>query len=71
MPDIWSSVLDVLHNGMDIAILDTSAACHMPDVMEMPYRPPLLAAEKQAKALYLPFGRSHLSGRRCHWRLFL
>ena len=27
---------------MDIAILDTSAACHMPDVLEMPYRPPVL-----------------------------
>ena len=35
------SVLETLHNGMDIAILDTSAACHMPDVIEMPYRPPL------------------------------
>ncbi len=32
-------VLDVVHNGMDIAILDTSAAAHMPDVLEMPYRP--------------------------------
>ena len=36
-----SSVLEIVHNGMDIAILDTSAACHMPDVLEMPYRPPL------------------------------
>lgn len=36
-----SSVLDTMTNGMDIAILDTSAACHMPDVLEMPYRPPL------------------------------
>lgn len=36
-----SSVLDTLHNGMDLAILDTSAACHMPDVLEMPYRPPV------------------------------
>ena len=35
-----SSVLEVVHNDMDIAILDTSAACHMPDVLEMPYRPP-------------------------------
>lgn len=34
-----SQVLDIVHNGMDIAILDTSAACHMPDVLEMPYRP--------------------------------
>jgi len=32
-------VLEVMHNGIDIAILDTSAACHMPDVLEMPYRP--------------------------------
>lgn len=36
-----SSVLDVVHNGIDIALLDASAACHMPDVIEMPYRPPL------------------------------
>lgn len=36
-----SQVLEVVHNGMDIAILDTSAACHMPDVLEMPYRPPV------------------------------
>lgn len=36
-----SSVLEVVHNAMDIAILDTSAACHMPDVLEMPYRPPV------------------------------
>ena len=32
-------VLDIVHNGMDIAILDVSATCHMPDVLEMPYRP--------------------------------
>ncbi len=36
-----ASVLDIVHNGMDIALLDASAACHMPDVLEMPYRPPL------------------------------
>ena len=34
-------VLEVVKNGMNIAILDTSAACHMPDVLEMPYRPPV------------------------------
>ena len=33
--------LDIVENGMQIAILDVSAACHMPDVLEMPYRPPL------------------------------
>lgn len=38
------SVVDVVTNGMDIAILDTSATCHMPDVLEMPYRPRLIGA---------------------------
>lgn len=37
-----SSVLDIIHNGMAIAIMDTSAACHMPDVLEMPYRPEII-----------------------------
>ena len=36
-----AEVCDIVHNGMDILILDASAACHMPDVLEMPYRPPL------------------------------
>jgi carboxynorspermidine decarboxylase len=35
-------VLDVIDNGMPIAILDISATCHMPDVIEAPYRPALL-----------------------------
>jgi len=39
-----TTVLDVVENGMPILILDASAACHMPDVLEMPYRPPLLGA---------------------------
>lgn len=34
-----STVLDVIEADMPIAILDTSAAAHMPDVLEMPYRP--------------------------------
>jgi carboxynorspermidine decarboxylase len=33
-----SEVLDLMHNDRDIAILDTSATCHMPDTLEMPYR---------------------------------
>ncbi|MCR6546765.1 carboxynorspermidine decarboxylase [Dehalobacterium formicoaceticum] len=37
-------VLDFVHNGLDIAILDTSAACHMPDVLEMPYRPQIIGS---------------------------
>lgn len=39
-----ASVLDILHNELDIAILDTSAAAHMPDVLEMPYRPAIAGA---------------------------
>ena len=39
-----AEVLDIVHNGMDIALLDTSAACHMPDVLEMPYRPEIIGA---------------------------
>ena len=38
---LYTKVLDITENDMPIAILDTSAACHMPDVLEMPYRPPL------------------------------
>ena len=34
-----STVLDIMKNGMNIAILDTSAECYMPDVLAMPYRP--------------------------------
>ncbi|MCR6654025.1 MAG: carboxynorspermidine decarboxylase [Cellvibrionaceae bacterium] len=34
-----AEVLDTNWNSMDLAILDTSATCHMPDVLEMPYRP--------------------------------
>lgn len=36
-----TTVLDVVRNGREIAIVDASAACHMPDVLEMPYTPPL------------------------------
>lgn len=39
-----AEVLDVTWNGMPLAILDTSATCHMPDVLEMPYRPRIIGA---------------------------
>lgn len=39
-----ASVQDVVHNETDIAILDVSATCHMPDVLEMPYRPEIAGA---------------------------
>lgn len=39
-----ASVLDIVHNDIPIAILDTSATAHMPDVLEMPYRPAIHGA---------------------------
>ena len=36
-----TTVMDVVDNDIQTLILDASAACHMPDVLEMPYRPPL------------------------------
>lgn len=39
-----SSVVDIVKNDIDIAILDVSASCHMPDVLEMPYRPNVINA---------------------------
>ncbi len=59
-----AEVLDVMENGMPIAILDTSATCHMPDVLEMPYRPSILgAAEAGAQAhSYRLGGQSCLAG---------
>lgn len=47
-----TTVLETLHNNGDIAILDTSAACHMPDVLEMPYRPPLLESGEPGEKPY-------------------
>ena len=47
-----TTVLDIVQNGMPILILDASAACHMPDVLEMPYRPPLVnTGEPNEKAV--------------------
>jgi len=39
-----TTVLDIVRNGMDIAVVDASAACHMPDVLEVPYRPAISEA---------------------------
>lgn len=49
---------------MNVAILDTSAACHMPDVIEMPYRPPLMGAgeAKEKKYTYRLGGPTCLAG---------
>lgn len=47
-----AEVLDTLHNHMDLAILDTSATCHMPDVLEMPYRPRITGAGEPGERPY-------------------
>ncbi|MBU0946849.1 MAG: carboxynorspermidine decarboxylase [Proteobacteria bacterium] len=47
-----TTVLDVTENGGLIAILDTSVACHMPDVLEMPYRPEIRNAAIPGKLPY-------------------
>lgn len=47
-----TEVLDLTENDMPIAILDTSAACHMPDVLEMPYRPPLMDSGEAGEKRY-------------------
>jgi carboxynorspermidine decarboxylase len=49
---LLTEVLDLTENDMPIAILDTSAACHMPDVLEMPYRPPLRESGKVGEKKY-------------------
>ncbi|MGK5091763.1 carboxynorspermidine decarboxylase [Deltaproteobacteria bacterium TL4] len=41
-----SSVLDIFKNGMSIAVLDTSATAHMPDILEMPYRSDIVGAQR-------------------------
>ncbi len=49
-----TKVLDIVRNGqVQIAILDSSAACHMPDVIEMPYMPPLYGAKAEGKGGYV------------------
>lgn len=47
-----TEVLEIVRNGMDIAVLDASAACHMPDVLEMPYRPPLRGSGQPGEKAY-------------------
>lgn len=46
------TVLDIVDNGMKISILDASAACHMPDVLEMPYRPEIVGAGQPGEYAY-------------------
>jgi len=47
-----ATVLDIVHNGIDIAILDTSAEAHMPDTIIMPYRAEVRGASEAGKKRY-------------------
>ncbi|WKY44713.1 carboxynorspermidine decarboxylase [Eubacteriaceae bacterium ES2] len=47
-----TSIVDIVDNGIQIAILDASAACHMPDVIEMPYRPEVIGAGQPKEKAY-------------------
>ena len=49
---LLTKVEEIVENSIQIAILDTSAACHMPDVLEMPYRPEMIGAGKPGEFAY-------------------
>lgn len=57
-------VLDITHNALDLAIIDTSATCHMPDTLEMPYRAHVFssAEAKVKKHTYRLGGQTCLAG---------
>ncbi|AWB68944.1 carboxynorspermidine decarboxylase [Saccharobesus litoralis] len=59
-----SEVLDLTYNTLDLAILDTSATCHMPDTLEMPYRPDVFGAgaAQQHAYTYRLGGQTCLAG---------
>jgi len=59
-----AEVLDTMHNGMPIAVLDTSATCHMPDTLEMPYRAQVIGAgaPNEKKHTFRLGGQSCLAG---------
>lgn len=59
-----TTVLDIINNEMNIAIIDGSASTHLPDVLEMPYRPTLIGAGKPNKKqhTYRIAGNSCLAG---------
>lgn len=59
-----ASVLDIIENDINIAILDASAACHMPDVLEMPYRPNIIGSGQpdEKKYSYRLGGNTCLAG---------
>ena len=61
---LMATVLDIVENGMQIAILDTSAEAHMPDTLAMPYRPDIRNADlpNEKKYTYRLGGNTCLAG---------
>jgi carboxynorspermidine decarboxylase len=59
-----SEVLDIIKNQVNIVILDCSAATHLPDILEMPYRPEIIGAGEpgELKHTYRLGGLSCLAG---------
>lgn len=59
-----ASVIGIHRNEKQIAILDASASCHMPDVLEVPYRPPLLGAAEPGvlRHSYILGGKTCMTG---------
>ena len=57
-----STVLDIIENEQSIAILDTSATCHMPDVLEVPYRPNVIGDAPANMHAYTLTGKTCLTG---------
>ena len=69
--DLVTSVVDIVENdGINTAIVDVSFACHMPDTLEMPYKPVISEAVEPAEGL-TPYrlGRQFMPQRRLHGRL--
>jgi carboxynorspermidine decarboxylase len=61
---LTASAVDIIENGMKVAVLDMSASCHTPDVIEMPYRPEIIGAghPSEKKFTYRLGGISCLAG---------
>jgi carboxynorspermidine decarboxylase len=59
-----ATVIGLTRNEKDIAILDTSASCHMPDVLEVPYRPNIAGAGKPGEHAhdYILGGKTCMTG---------
>ena len=68
-----STILDIVeNNGIKTAMLDVSFTCHMPDCLEMPYKPAILGAtDEMARKTNIPNGRDQLSGGRLYGELVI